>query len=170
MKLQFLGADRQVTGSQYYLHTDGADPGRLRHVPGAGVPGAELERPPGAGPATSTPCCSPTPTSTIAGCCPSWSNDGFRGPILATPATVDLAELVLRDSAHIQAEDAAFKQKRHRKEGRRGNYPGKAALHAPRRRAHHPADGSRCPTAGPSRSTTTSPPPSTTPATSSARP
>ncbi|MBM4021694.1 MAG: MBL fold metallo-hydrolase, partial [Planctomycetes bacterium] len=34
--------------------------------------------------------------------------DGFRGPILATPATVDLLDLLLYDSAKCQAEDAAY--------------------------------------------------------------
>jgi metallo-beta-lactamase family protein len=32
--------------------------------------------------------------------------DGFRGPIVTTPHTARLAELVLRDSAHLQKEDA----------------------------------------------------------------
>jgi metallo-beta-lactamase family protein len=49
--------------------------------------------------------------------------EGFRGPIYATPATSDLAELILYDAAEIQVEDTAFKRKRHRKEGRRGAHP-----------------------------------------------
>ena len=40
-------------------------------------------------------------------------------------ASADLVELVLRDSAQIQAEDVEFKKKRHRKEGRRGKFPEK---------------------------------------------
>lgn len=43
---------------------------------------------------------------------------GFKGKILATPATADLVELLLLDSAHIQEEDAKYKTKRHRREGR----------------------------------------------------
>jgi metallo-beta-lactamase family protein len=31
---------------------------------------------------------------------------GYRGPIFANPATIDLTELLLRDSAHLQEEDA----------------------------------------------------------------
>ncbi len=31
---------------------------------------------------------------------------GFRGPVYATPATCDLAEVLLLDSAHLQEEDA----------------------------------------------------------------
>jgi metallo-beta-lactamase family protein len=34
--------------------------------------------------------------------------DGFRGPILCTSDTADLAALVLRDSAHLQEEDATY--------------------------------------------------------------
>jgi metallo-beta-lactamase family protein len=33
---------------------------------------------------------------------------GFRGPVYATPATADLADLLLRDAAHIQEEDADY--------------------------------------------------------------
>jgi metallo-beta-lactamase family protein len=43
--------------------------------------------------------------------------------VLTTPASVELTELVLRDAAEIQEEDAAFKRKRHRKEGREGKFP-----------------------------------------------
>ena len=52
------------------------------------------------------------------GLLPKLVSDGFRGRIYATPATLDLAELILRDSAHIQEEDAAFKRKRHEREKR----------------------------------------------------
>ena len=43
------------------------------------------------------------------GLLPKLVSEGFRGRVLATAASVDLVELVLRDSAQIQAEDAAFK-------------------------------------------------------------
>ncbi len=33
---------------------------------------------------------------------------GFKGRILATPATIDLTHLVLRDAGHLQEEDAAY--------------------------------------------------------------
>ena len=38
--------------------------------------------------------------------------EGFRGPIYATQATIDLCSVVLPDSGHLQEEDAAFHNKR----------------------------------------------------------
>jgi metallo-beta-lactamase family protein len=123
VKLQFLGAARQVTGSQYYVEADGAkllvdcgmyqeraylernwspSPVRLRDLDALLVTHAHVDH---------------------CGLAPKLVQEGFRGSIIATFATADLIELVLRDAAEIQAEDAAFKEKRHRKEGRRGKYP-----------------------------------------------
>jgi metallo-beta-lactamase family protein len=123
VKLQFLGAARQVTGSQYYLEADGArllvdcgmyqerahlarnwdpSPVRLRDVDALLLTHAHVDH---------------------CGLAPKLVREGFRGPIIATSASADLVELVLRDAAEIQMEDAAFKEKRHRKEGRRGDKP-----------------------------------------------
>lgn len=49
--------------------------------------------------------------------------DGFRGNIYGTPATLDLTQLILLDSAHIQEEDVAYKKKRHEREKRVAPYP-----------------------------------------------
>jgi len=38
--------------------------------------------------------------------------EGFRGPIYATQATIDLCSVVLPDSGHLQEEDAAFHNKK----------------------------------------------------------
>ncbi|MFZ0291115.1 MAG: MBL fold metallo-hydrolase [Candidatus Sulfotelmatobacter sp.] len=37
--------------------------------------------------------------------------EGFRGPIYATPPTIDLCGIILPDSGHLQVEDAAFYNK-----------------------------------------------------------
>jgi metallo-beta-lactamase family protein len=39
---------------------------------------------------------------------PALVRDGFRGPIYATAATRDLCEILLKDSAHLQEEEARF--------------------------------------------------------------
>lgn len=123
MKLQFLGATRQVTGSRYYLEIGGL---RLLVDCGMYQERAYLAR-------NWEP--SPVPLDQIdyvllthahvdhCGLIPKLVRDGFAGVILATSATRDLAELVLADAAHIQAEDVFFKQKRHAREQRKGPYP-----------------------------------------------
>ncbi|MDA0658174.1 MAG: MBL fold metallo-hydrolase [Planctomycetota bacterium] len=48
---------------------------------------------------------------------------GFSGPIITTQATAELLAVMLRDSAKIQLEDANYKIKRHRREGRENAKP-----------------------------------------------
>ncbi|OVE75711.1 MBL fold hydrolase [bacterium E08(2017)] len=43
---------------------------------------------------------------------------GFDGPVFSTPATMEIANIVMQDSGRIAEEDAAYKRKRHAKEGR----------------------------------------------------
>jgi len=57
------------------------------------------------------------------GLLPKLVRDGFKGKIYCTQATAELAEIILLDAAQLQAEDAAFKKERHKKEGRRGLHP-----------------------------------------------
>lgn len=57
------------------------------------------------------------------GLLPKLVKDGFRGRIICTPATADITEIILLDAAKLQEEDAAYKKKRHIKEGRQGPYP-----------------------------------------------
>jgi len=56
------------------------------------------------------------------GLLPKLVKDGFKGRIFCTSATAEIAKIVLLDAAKIQEEDAAYKKKRHKKEGRQGPY------------------------------------------------
>ena len=57
------------------------------------------------------------------GLLPRLVKEGFRGRIICTPATADITRIILLDSAKLQEEDAAYKKKRHLREGRQGPYP-----------------------------------------------
>jgi metallo-beta-lactamase family protein len=52
------------------------------------------------------------------GLIPKLVKEGFKGLIYATEATVEIAKIVLLDAGKLQEEDAEFKKKRHKKEGR----------------------------------------------------
>ena len=123
MKLTFLGANRQVTGSRYCLE---AGSSRIMIDCGLFQERAYLGR--------NWESC-PIPAAEFdavllthvhvdhCGLLPKFVREGFSGRIYTTRPSAELAEVVLRDAAQIQMEDAAFKQKRHRKEGRTGKYP-----------------------------------------------
>jgi metallo-beta-lactamase family protein len=123
MKLTFLGANRQVTGSRYYLEAGGA---RLMIDCGLFQEREFLDR-------NWAPC--PVPPAQIdavllthvhidhSGLIPRLVQQGFGGPIYCTSPTSALARIMLPDAARIQEEDAAYKQRRHRKEGRPGKHP-----------------------------------------------
>ena len=54
---------------------------------------------------------------------PNLVKQGFRGPIYATNATIDLADIMLRDSGHIQENDITYLNKKRRKKGKRALEP-----------------------------------------------
>ncbi len=54
------------------------------------------------------------------GLIPKLVKEGFKGRIYATEATAEIAKIVLLDAGKLQEEDAEFKRKRHKKEGRQG--------------------------------------------------
>ena len=43
---------------------------------------------------------------------------GYRGPVFATPATIDITALILRDSAKIQSQDAERQNRRLERAGK----------------------------------------------------
>ncbi len=49
---------------------------------------------------------------------PTLARQGFRGKVICTPATEDLCEIMLRDSAFLQAQDLKFVNKRRRAQGK----------------------------------------------------
>jgi metallo-beta-lactamase family protein len=49
---------------------------------------------------------------------PSLVRAGFRGPIHATPATRDLCEIMLADSAHLQEQDVRYVNKKRARQGK----------------------------------------------------
>jgi len=105
--LQFLGATGTVTGSKYLLEAGGE---RLLIDCGLFQGEKELRL------RNWNPL--PIPPSSIhwlvlthahldhTGYIPRLIKDGFRGEIIATSGTVDLARLILPDSGHLQEEDA----------------------------------------------------------------
>ncbi|MGD0551548.1 MAG: MBL fold metallo-hydrolase [Sedimentisphaerales bacterium] len=120
MKLRFLGAAQNVTGSRHLLEVDGI---KLLVDCGLYQERQFLER-------NWAPFVVP-PESINAvflthahldhcGLLPKLVREGFRGRIYCTQATAELARIILLDSARIQEEDAEYKRKRHEKQGKKG--------------------------------------------------
>ncbi len=117
--IQFLGAAGTVTGSKHLINTNGDSSGRsgFQVLVDCGLFQGQKEwrernwKP------------TPIPANEIdavilthahldhSGWIPKLVNEGFRGPVYATPATIDLCGILLPDSGHLQEEDAAFHNK-----------------------------------------------------------
>lgn len=106
MKIQFCGAARTVTGSCYYVDT-----GNLKFLVDCGAfqGGYELERlnyqPLPFNPAELDFVIVTHAHYDHVGRLPLLTKQGFKGRILSTQPTRDLAKIVLLDSAHIQEEE-----------------------------------------------------------------
>ena len=119
MKLQFLGANRQVTGSKYLLDT-----GKSRVVIDCGMfqERKYAHRNWDASPFDVTQVNAVLLTHAHIDHCgllPKLFKEGCRAPVFMTKPTVDLVDIMLLDAARIQEEDAKYKKKRHIKEGRK---------------------------------------------------
>lgn len=121
MKLYFIGADREVTGSCHVIGTGGKyimldcgmEQGRDIYV------NEEL----------------PVPPSEISavllshahidhsGLLPKLVSDGFRGTIWCTEATRQLCEIMLKDSAHIQESETEWANRKAKRSGRKQEKP-----------------------------------------------
>ncbi|MDX1944697.1 MAG: MBL fold metallo-hydrolase [Pirellulaceae bacterium] len=123
MKLHFLGANRQVTGSRYVLTVAGEqvmiDCGMFqerkfeyRNWDRPALPPSQLEA-----------LLLTHAHIDHSGLLPRLVKEGFGGPIHTTAPSAALCEIMLRDSAEIQVEDMSYKAKRHAKEGRVGKFP-----------------------------------------------
>jgi metallo-beta-lactamase family protein len=123
IKLTFLGAAQNVTGSQYLVQSDKTSflvdcglyqereltgrnwspflfsPERLKAVL---LTHAHLDH---------------------CGLLPRLAREGFNQAIYCTSATSEITRIMLLDSGKIQEEDADFKRRRHEKENRKGPYP-----------------------------------------------
>jgi metallo-beta-lactamase family protein len=113
MKLTFWGAARTVTGSMHHLELNGK-----RYLLDCGLFQGRRQE------AREINASLPFPGSSIqsvlvshahidhTGNLPSLVKHGFTGPIVTSPATVDLCKYMLADSAHLQQKDAEFMAKR----------------------------------------------------------
>ncbi|MHC4750817.1 MAG: MBL fold metallo-hydrolase RNA specificity domain-containing protein [Planctomycetota bacterium] len=123
IKLQFLGAAQNVTGSRHLLEADGT-----RILVDCGLYQERQFQARNWEPFTVPPSSIDAVLLTHAhldhcGLLPKLVKDGFKGKIYCTAATAEIVRIILLDSAHLQEEDARFKLKRHKREGRKGRFP-----------------------------------------------
>ncbi len=123
MKIKFLGACKNVTGSKFFLQIDNLNllidcglfqerelknrnwepfPVSPREINYILLTHAHLDH---------------------SGYLPKIVKEGFSGKILCTQPTIEITKIALLDSAKLMVEDAEKKRKRHQKEGRKGPYP-----------------------------------------------
>lgn len=122
IKLTFFGGAQNVTGSRYLLET-----GTLKVLVDCGLYQERefLHRnwePFSVEPASLDAVLLTHAHLDHCGLLPRLVKEGFKKPIYCTSATAEIAGISLLDAAKMQEEDAAFKKKRHEREGRRGPY------------------------------------------------
>ncbi len=123
IKLKFLGAAQNVTGSRHLLEANG------RHI--LVDCGLYQERQLRARNWDPFPALADSIDAVLlthahldhCGLLPKLVREGFTGRIYSTAATSEIAKIILLDSAKLQEEDAEHKRKRHERQGRKGPYP-----------------------------------------------
>jgi metallo-beta-lactamase family protein len=115
VKIRFLGAARQVTGSCYHLSANG-----MQILVDCGMRQGEAAE------NGSSFAFQPSEIGYLflthahidhSGLIPKLVKEGFRGKIVTTSATADLARIMLHDSAHLQEKDAEWKTKKALRQG-----------------------------------------------------
>ena len=116
MKITFIGATHEVTGSCYYLEAagkkflvdcgmeQGPDYYENRDIP---VPPGELDF-----------VLLTHAHMDHSGNLPAIYAKGFKGPVYATEATCNLCDIMLRDSAHIQMFEAEWRNRKAKRQGK----------------------------------------------------
>jgi len=123
IRLKFLGAAQNVTGSRHLLEVNGA-----RVLVDCGL---YQERQLRARNWDPFPISAESIDAVLlthahldhCGFLPKLVREGFKGKIYCNTATAEIAKIILLDAAHLQEEDAEFKRRRHEREGRKGPYP-----------------------------------------------
>ncbi|AQG81169.1 MBL fold metallo-hydrolase RNA specificity domain-containing protein [Spirosoma montaniterrae] len=105
MTIQFFGAARTVTGSKHLVTTDSGTQILLDCGLFQGINTDELNQTFGFNPARVDYMVLSHAHIDHAGLIPRLVKQGFRGPIYTTLATIDLCDVMLRDSARIQERD-----------------------------------------------------------------
>lgn len=121
MKLTFIGADHEVTGSCHFLEAAGlkvlVDCGMEQ-----GVNVYENQELPVSYGAVDYVLVTHSHIDHV-GMLPYIYANGFRGKVLATRATCDLCNIMLKDCAHIQQSEAEWKNRKAKRAGRPENPP-----------------------------------------------
>lgn len=123
ISITFLGATRNVTGSKYLVEFNG-----VRLLVDCGIFQERGLKDRNWDPFPFSPSKIDFVLLTHAhldhcGLLPKLVKEGFKGRIYSTAATIEIAKIVLLDSAKLQEEDADFKRKRHLREHRKGKFP-----------------------------------------------
>lgn len=123
IKLNFLGAAQNVTGSRYLVEAN-----NMRLLVDCGLCQEREYRYRNWDPFHVPPDTLDAVLLTHAhldhcGLLPKLVREGFRGRIFCTHATADIVKIMLMDSAKIQEEDAEHKKRRHKRARRKGPYP-----------------------------------------------